>query len=189
VPGVDSGQRREALVPAYEQLCKSYEAITEFRGKLLTLLPLATGTGIFLLLDSRRAQDAHERGESSFLGAAGLFGVIVTVGLFAYELRGIQRCQHLEFQGKKLEDALQLKQHEGQFSDAPPRLLGDMLGPPLAGLVVYVAVAMAWLYVAGFGFDWWSKEPWGLLVGYVGSLALGWVLMKRYLMPSPTRTT
>jgi hypothetical protein len=39
---------------AYERAGGSFEAITEFRGKLLTLLPIATGTGTFLLLE--RAQ-------------------------------------------------------------------------------------------------------------------------------------
>jgi hypothetical protein len=180
VSGADTDGRQEALHLAYEQVCKSYEGITEFRGKLLTLLPLATGTGAFLLLD---------QGQSPFLGAVGLFGVVVTFGLFAYELRGIQRCHHLEFQAEVLERELELKQHEGQFWDAPRRLLGDMLGPPLAGLVVYLAVATAWLYVAGFGFDWWNEEPWGLLIGYVGALALGWAVMKRYLMPSPPQAT
>jgi hypothetical protein len=34
----------------YEQICENDRSITEFRAKLLTLLPLASGTGISLLL-------------------------------------------------------------------------------------------------------------------------------------------
>lgn len=49
----DSGHDRrwDALRLAYQQACTSYGEITDFRGKLLALLPLATGTGAFLLLD------------------------------------------------------------------------------------------------------------------------------------------
>jgi len=49
----DSGHDRrwDALQLAYQQACTSYGEITDFRGKLLALLPLATGTGAFLLLD------------------------------------------------------------------------------------------------------------------------------------------
>jgi hypothetical protein len=44
---------------AYGQACASYDAITEFRAKLLALLPLATGTGAFLVLQrvEERPQD------------------------------------------------------------------------------------------------------------------------------------
>ena len=34
----------------YDRVCESYLAIDDFRMKLLGLLPVATGTGMFLLL-------------------------------------------------------------------------------------------------------------------------------------------
>jgi hypothetical protein len=52
----DSERRKEALQLAYKQAATSYEAITQFRGALLGLLPLATGIGAFLLL---RRQDGE----------------------------------------------------------------------------------------------------------------------------------
>jgi hypothetical protein len=171
----DSDALAQARRLAYEQLCTSYHRITDFRGKLLALLPLATGTGAFLLL--------NQEAKSPFLGAVGLFGVVVTLRIFAYELRGIQRCHKLEVQGQKLEENLGLIEDEAQFWGAPSRLLGDMLGPPLAGLIVYIAVATAWLYVAGFGFEWWGEEPWGLLIAYVGALAAGWLAVKLIIRP------
>jgi hypothetical protein len=43
---------------AYTQLNNRYAEITDFRAKLLGLLPLATGTGAFLLLE--RTQDQYD---------------------------------------------------------------------------------------------------------------------------------
>jgi hypothetical protein len=110
------------------------------RPKLLTLLPLATGTGAFLLL--QRAENNHDvRG---FLGPNGIFGFVVTLGLFAYELRGMQRCHRLEVQLAALERLFRLSPEQGPFLGQPKRKLGNMLGPPAAGLIVYLATAFAW---------------------------------------------
>ena len=49
-----SPDRREALKIAYEEICKAHDGIAEFRAKLLTLLPIASGAGIFLLLKWER---------------------------------------------------------------------------------------------------------------------------------------
>jgi hypothetical protein len=54
--GAEQAQRDgidDALRAAYEEISRSHLAITDFRGKLLGLLPLATGVGIFLLLDNK----------------------------------------------------------------------------------------------------------------------------------------
>jgi hypothetical protein len=39
------------LKTAYEEICTSYHAIDDIRMKLLGLLPIATGAGVFLLLN------------------------------------------------------------------------------------------------------------------------------------------
>ena len=154
---------KKPLELAYQHVCASFEAITDFRGKLLTLLSLATGTAGILLL-------SHEH--SRFLGPLGLFGIVVTAGLYMYEFRGIQRCHRLEDQAIALEGKLGLSPEEGQFQGQPPRLLHNMLGPPAAGLVVYLAIDFAWLYVAGVGCGWWDKPrqwlPWVLVVAATG---------------------
>lgn len=161
----DRDSRREILKLSYEKICDSYHNITDFRAKLLALLPLATGTGGILLL--------REPEHVKALGPIGLFGVVVTVGLFMYEVRGIQRCHVLEQQAKVLERRLQLRREEAQFLGDPGRVLG-FVGPPGAGIITYGAVTCAWLFVAGVGFDWWSEMKlanarW-LVVGYVGWL-------------------
>jgi hypothetical protein len=44
------GGRNGPLLTVYSEVSKAHASIMEFRAKLLTLLPLASGTGIFLVL-------------------------------------------------------------------------------------------------------------------------------------------
>ena len=164
----DLDRRGKALELAYSQACSSYEAITDFRGKLLALLPLATGTGAFLLLE--RKEDGPQIQE--ILGPIGLLGLVVTMGLFAYELRGMQRCSRLEVQACTLEGCLGLSVAEGQFKGQPERSWCGMLGPPAAGLIIYLATAFTWFYIAGVGFSWSlsRSHTWRLLFAYLAVL-------------------
>jgi hypothetical protein len=91
----------EDLRLAYEQVHNRYAGITDFRAKLLGLLPLVTGTSAFLLLAQVKDPDSNLR---KFLGPMGILGLVVTLGLFIYELRGMQRCQELEKQGRELRE-------------------------------------------------------------------------------------
>src|SRR4029453_11233264 len=70
--------KRKTLEFEYEEVCRSHAATTDFRGKLLALLPLASGAGLFLLLE--------QRDPGAPLAAIGVFGCAVTLGLFIYEL-------------------------------------------------------------------------------------------------------
>jgi hypothetical protein len=169
---------------AYERAGQSYEAITEFRAKLLALLPLATGTGAFLLLERAQADASQFR---RFLGPIGIFSVVVTLGLFAYELRGMQRCQRLEVQASVLEKDLKLSAEQGPFLGRPGRAFGNMLGPPAAGLMIYLATMFAWFWLAGYGFYWWGvSDAWGLLVGYGVVLTVAWVGLRWWLQQTAT---
>jgi len=178
-------QGRSALQLAYQRAGESYEAITEFRAKLLTLLPLATGTGVFLLLERAQAQNSAQF--KGFLGPIGLFSAVVTLGLFTYELRGMQRCHRLEVQAAVLEKQLGLSTEQGPFRGQPPRALGNMLGPPAAGLIIYLATLFAWLGLAGYGFCWKRGFGWwGVLSAYVVVLIAAWVVLSRWLQRSAT---
>jgi len=173
---------REVLKLSYEHVCESYHNISDFRGKLLALLPLATGTGGILLL--RQHDDVQA------LGPIGLFGVAVAVGLFMYEARGIQRCHRLEQQARVLECRLKLNREEGQFLGDPGRFLG-IVGPPAAGVITYGAVVSAWLYVAGVGFGWWNEmrpanSLW-LVVGYLSWLAISLTFISCHELREKTR--
>lgn len=47
----------ENLRTVYKELCSSYRAVDDFRGKLLGFLPLASGTGVFLLIHGPTKSD------------------------------------------------------------------------------------------------------------------------------------
>jgi len=121
----------------YDQLCLSYRAIDEFRSKLLGFLPLATGTGGVVLFTNNSLFTA----QSSFLGPAGVFGFVVTFGLFTYELYGIRKCHALIVAGKQLEGVL-----SGQFKERP-QALARLVNEPFAAAIIYPAVMAAWAYL------------------------------------------
>jgi hypothetical protein len=97
-----------------------------------------------------------------FLGPIGIFGFVVTLGLFVYELRGMQRCRTLEEQGEALEIEMKLGPELGPFRGQPPRKLGKMLGTPAAGLIIYIATAFAWLLLAPLWVQGVTKPSMGL---------------------------
>src|SRR6266576_757496 len=104
--------RQDEKLKAYEQLCISYRAIDDFRAKLLGFLPLATGTGLFLL-----AKNLSGEGKG-FLKPIGAFGFLVTIGLFSYEIYGIRKCGALIEAGEQLEGSLAIG-GLGQFAQRP----------------------------------------------------------------------
>ena len=77
----------------YAEVGADYRAIDDLRLRLLGLLPLATGTGIFLLLKS-------EATPKLVLAIAGAFGCLSTISLFLYELHGIEKCAHYIHRGQ-----------------------------------------------------------------------------------------
>ena len=62
----------ESLVKAYEEICKSYHSIDEFRTRLLGLLPLSSLVGIFLL-DPAKMISATAMPLNELFGFASLF--------------------------------------------------------------------------------------------------------------------
>jgi len=129
------------LIAEYQEVCNSHRAITDFRGKLLGLLPVASGTGIFLLLD--KPIKTPDTTFTTFLIAAGIFGAAVTIGLFFYEYGEMRECHRLRLCGEQLECALRLEKDCSRFRTTRP----DRIGPPLAGAMVYFAVVAAWMFV------------------------------------------
>ena len=132
---------QDEQLKVYEQLCNSYRAIDDFRAKLLGFLPLATGTGVFLLIT--------DRGKIEFMQGLfqpmGAFGFIITLGLFFYELYGIKKCTYLIRAGIALENELNI-QH-GQFGQRPPGV-ALLINEPLAAGIIYPAVLAAWTFLA-----------------------------------------
>ena len=131
----------ESLRTVYRELCNSYRAIDDFRTKLLGFLPLATGTAAFFLVTDREKLAVA----SSYLGPIGVFGFVITLGLFCYEFYAIKKCGALIEAGKLLEKELHIG--HGQFLSRPRRLLG-LINEPFAAGVIYPAVLGAWTFVA-----------------------------------------
>ncbi len=125
--------RDENLKMAYQEVCTSYRAIDDFRAKLLGLLPLVSGTGIFFLLNMKT--------NSVYLGPIGLFGSVVTLGLFLYELSCLQKCQYLIEHGEEIEYQLKIK-GQGQFNR------DFQSWKTFAACMIYSAVFAAWIFVA-----------------------------------------
>lgn len=126
----------------YEQLCNSYRAIDDFRAKLLGFLPLATGTGVFLLLTDQ----AKLLSMQNLFKPIGFFGLVVTFGLFFYELYGIKKCTRLIKVGRDLEKNV-LKVSQGQFATRPPGVV-LLINEVFAASLIYPAVLAAWTFLA-----------------------------------------
>jgi hypothetical protein len=139
--------------------------------KLLGLLPVATGTGVFLLLSGKGdlVGSNSSEGLSRALGAIGVFGFLFTFGLYTYELFGIKKCHYLIATGKRLEARLGIR---GQFRSRP-RYVALFLNEPFASSVIYPASMAAWLFVAFF---FTSATPWVATLVAGSVLAVGWVV-------------
>ena len=120
--------------------------------KLLGLLPIATGAGLLVLTGGGKS--APPTGLSLPIG---LFGLVVTLGLFSYELHGIKKCGYLIDAGKKIEAGLGIN---GQFQRRPHELAG-FIDEPLSASIIYPAVLASWLFFALLEAPRW--------VGYVSS--------------------
>jgi len=127
---------------AYTETCESYHRIDEFRGKLLALLPSVSGVGIFTLL--RDLDDSQKTFDPKYVMAAALLGLLVSLGLYFYELRGMQRCIQLSKVAKELEAGMMVS---GQFTRWP-HSVGRFINEPIAAAIIYSAVLSAWAYIA-----------------------------------------
>ena len=152
--------RTAALESLYTEVCKAHGAITDFRGKLLALVPTLSGAAFALIIGTRNNFNPH------LLLPVGIFGVAATLGLFCYELRGMLLCVELRNRGAKLEWAMQRpvsdrEEMNGHFLNRPERhkigaawkLLKDNwpISVPTASFIVYGSAILGWVFVAGFG--------------------------------------
>jgi hypothetical protein len=151
----------ENLRLAYTELCKSYQAITDFRAKLLGFLPLASGASFFALLGQGKDPVPY------YAWVAGLFGFAITLGLFFYELRGLQRSAALERTGRQLEADLGIDAG-GQFTVQPTANLHGFLDARGAAWLIYPSVLAGWAYI---GFLQHLGVLWSALLGVI--IAIG----------------
>jgi hypothetical protein len=148
----------ENVRTGYREVCQHHRAVTDFRGKLLTLLPLASGAGIYLLIPKQSTPDALR---PEYLIAIGVFGAMVTIGLFLHELRGIDHCGDLIRVGRSLEERMgfsegQFIREDNHYNGQATRLrtfVNNLKGPIGASWIIYPSVVVAWLLVAVLGLE------------------------------------
>jgi hypothetical protein len=133
---------QSALQQQYEEVCKSYHAIDDFRAKLLALLPIGGGAvGVGLVVGKTTGPE--------YLLPLGVFGIFVTVGLGFYEMHQSRRCGLLKCRAKELESRLGLK-GQGVFWLDYRKDYG-VFSQGVAGAIVYATAAAGWLYLLAIG--------------------------------------
>ena len=152
---------------AYQEVCKSYQAIVDFRAKLLGFLPLASGAGAYAVL----SKDPSPPWE----WVAGLFGFMITLGLFLYELRGLQRAAGLEQAGRELEQQLGLA--SGQFQEQPEPYLRGFVDPRGAAWIIYPTVEASWMYLIAVGR---LGTFWAALTAVILAIGIGIWMARRH---------
>lgn len=138
---MDAEADRESRIRQYSEVCTSYHAIDSFRAKLLALLPFGSVLGGVVVFVS-----SNELPEE-YLGPIGILGFVITLGLFVFELRGVQKCERLKRIACNLEQSLGLDENTGQFLGNPEPWLG-VVAAPAASVLVYASLMVGWLYVA-----------------------------------------
>jgi hypothetical protein len=166
--------RVTALEPLYAEVCRAHDSITDFRGKLLALVPSLSAVAFTLFIGTGKHFDQR------LLLPVGIFGVIVSLGLFFYELSGMLECHKLRRRGGELERAIQQSAGDevmqGHFLNLPVKdgtkkdfkglkkvfrdLKKDLkdlheyyslISVPTASFLVYGSVILGWLVVTAFG--------------------------------------
>ncbi len=127
--------QQDNLKTIYEEVCRSHQGISDFRTKLLALLPTGSLTAILFLGTESQLKNP----------VLGVFAACVTFGLFIYEVRGIQYCKALIKSAKSIESKLHAEDPAlGAFSSKPSSFW--FFGNTEAALVIYPAVIAVWLY-------------------------------------------
>jgi len=180
-------EQNKVLLAAYSEVCKSYHAIDDFRTKLLGFLPLTSLAGIFLL-DTSKMFSSQSPVSNELFGFAAIFAASLTLALFGYEVRGMQRTHHLVREGAHLEEQLGIghghfhvcvKEHDN------PLGISKIFNAKILASVIYSVVFAAWLFIAlrlGFGINALTCSICAVVVGLL--LAICVSLLVQRLIPA-----
>ena len=125
----------------YAEICSNIRATDEISFKLLGLVPLVSGAGIFVLLD-RSKQPTW----SPMAIFAAVFGAVVTFAIYRWEIRNIQTCRWLIDRAAELErNELGLARGQFHARDPAPALFGRKMGKTEAERLLYWTTIAAWL--------------------------------------------
>lgn len=145
----DGGDDQAARSAVYAQVSDNYRAIDDLRLRLLALLPLATGTGILVLLGGDGLS-------GNIAVPVGLFGMVATLSLYFYELHGVEKCAHFIHRGEELERQMDVR---GSFRNRPRAIFG-VVSELLPSMIIYPASFAGWVFVALYAVDrtWFGAE-------------------------------
>jgi hypothetical protein len=116
------GPTGDVLETMYQEVCRRHQSISEFRGKLLGLVPIASGAFIGLI-----TAKVDWSASGPLLIAAGVVGALVTLGLYMYEAWQSDDCKHLIHHAHFLEEELHME--AGQFRTLRPKARFRQLYP------------------------------------------------------------
>jgi len=124
----------------YDQVCANVRTTDDISFKLLGFVPLVSGVGITVFLSMKASVSLP------ILIFVGIFGAVVTFGLYRWELKNINLCRSLISLGSDLERH-RFGLTQGQFLDRPadPPFLGWTMGKRKAERIIYSAAFGAWL--------------------------------------------
>ena len=175
-----------SLLATYEEICKSYHAIDDFRMKLLGLLPLTSLVSVLLIGKADLLANVTKGEGDELLGFAAIFAAMLTLALFGYEVRGIQRCHSLITEGKHVEKLLGIGHGlfhvcENEHAHSPLRALNAKL----IACVIYSLVLAGWLFMAlrfGFGIEAHTCALWASGTGMIVA-GLNYFLVRKLTPP------
>ena len=81
------------LLDVYKDICNNIRVTDEISFKLLGIVPLASGVGAggLTILEKSKLLEGHTHPEL-VVAALSTLGALITLGLFRWELRNIQKC-------------------------------------------------------------------------------------------------
>lgn len=148
-------QRRAGMEKPYSEICENIRALDANSFKLLSFVPLASGSAIMAVFLK------GEAGMSWMTILLSLAGALVTFGLYRWEFRNIQICKWLQECADGIErEAFGVEQGKEQFAiraqDPPPRFknphyddLHRFLSIPIfqrtSEHIIYLTTIIAWL--------------------------------------------
>lgn len=121
----------------YEQTCSSIRSTDDTSFKLLGLVPTLVGGSAFALLFGQYK-------DLQFVAPLALFGALISLGIFRWELRNIQTCNWLRERARQLEERCGWVTG-GRLPDLP--LSPQGIGKTGAAKFVYCVSIMGWLVV------------------------------------------
>jgi hypothetical protein len=166
------------LTTAYSELCRSYQALHDFRMKLLGILPIVSVAGLVALGKALPTSPQPEL-QPEAVGYIGIFSGFLTLALFGYEVRSLLMCHDYQVTGATLEAAMGIRGqftrcdetrhfacYEGNFRHRLARMINDKVTSSL----VYSLVFASWFFVGlKFAFRWNTDRCvwWALGIGAV----------------------